>query len=184
MKIYKIAKEEYRPEIVNNEDFIGFHCQQDAISPSDGIIQMDDTHGYYYYLTILYSLPPKIKEKASEKGLLNKPPRETDKFDEWVEDVAFFLSEQGVRWIFVNKDKPLSEDFSQGEGEGEGEYTHQYYVLLPKLNRIGQIDVSAISDEETAYVYNISSGQPQCIEMNLGYDLATSEELYRDLGLG
>ncbi|MFA7219240.1 MAG: hypothetical protein WC119_01890 [Synergistaceae bacterium] len=155
MKIYRIAGI-YNDRVRNHGDYIGLHCQSRPRSEYDDIIINDNNYAEDYYLHILDALPFAMRDKASRLGLMQKPYKYTDEFDKWSEKVHEFLSENNIRWIFVSRDKALSDQY--------GDY--RYHVLLPASCVLHIFDDPNVNDMAWAYLYNANECVPICIQLD------------------
>jgi hypothetical protein len=151
---YRLANE-YDPGL--DPDFIGFHCQQSERGPYDDIIYPKEDYATDYFIQILNGLPFNLRDMARNSGLMSMPEKYSDEFDEWVEKVADFLTENGVRWIFVSDTRPLND---------YGSYC--YYVSMKNEDALMILDDINVNDTASAWVYMVSGehvGKPRLVLM-------------------
>jgi len=138
----------------NHKDFVGYHCSERS-SPNGRIVP---SYGKQYFYEILDGLPGTLRDRALDMGLMNQPDDEySNEFEIWAKEVADFLWENGIRWLFVSHDKPYTTDRYMGASYGN----NCFYVLFPESNQINAIR-DAHEIDATAYVYHVSR-PPQLI---------------------
>jgi len=135
----------------DDPDFIGYHCQNSEPNGAyDGIIVNNEHYARNYFLGILEALPFSLRDQAMESGLLEQPEDSYSKeFEEWTREVAKFLKDNGVRWIFVSDTRPLIE-FGQ----------HCFYVSMNANDAIWIFDDPGVNDIAYVYVYMIQGELP------------------------
>ena len=155
-------KKSSHQDIVNQTDFIGYHCQQSGFF--DGEIINDNNYPEDYYNLILDALPYELRDKAFNEGLLDGRPEDqyTDEFALWSEKVHDFLWDNGIRWIFVSQNVPLGGD-TRRMGAVYGD--HCYYVLLPDNAVLWIIDDIGVNDVAFAYLYDSKIANPQMVSI-------------------
>jgi len=143
-------------------DFIGFHCQK---RPRAGIANEDTIGMGYdpevgagsygdYFLEIMDALPFELRDIALEQGLMEGPDRYDEAYAEWHEEVKDFLYENGIRWIFVSHNQPLTD---------YGDYC--YAVALSEDAILHVIPDTGVNDTADAYVYDSKVATPTVVEV-------------------
>jgi hypothetical protein len=160
-RVYRKASLESMKDL---PDFIGFHCQvrpRRDISNEDTIglgYNADIAAGGYgeYFAEILDSLPFELRDSAMDLGLLGDevPSSYDDGYKEWHDNVREFLYDNGIRWIFVSENKPLTD---------YGDYC--YAVMLDDAAVLTVIPDVGVNDAAAAYVYNSSVAIPKVVEV-------------------
>lgn len=148
-------------------DFIGFHCQareRREIAYEDTIGMGHDPEtgagGYGEYLPqILDALPNDLRDVALEKGWMEGPDQYDDGYAEWHEVVKDFLYDNGIRWIFVSDNEPLTD---------YGDWC--YAVSLPEAAVLDIIPDPGVNDTADVYIYDSKVAIPQVSEIDDGGD--------------
>jgi hypothetical protein len=147
-------------------DFIGFHCQRGerkdiAYEDTIGMGHDDETgSGSYgeYFPEILDSLDFTLRDAAMEQGLMEAPDRYDDAYAEWHEKVKDFLYDNGIRWIFVSENTPLTD---------YGDYC--YAVALSDKAVLHVMEDIGVNDIAQAYVYDSKVAIPTVVELDENY---------------
>jgi len=135
----------YNP--IYDPNFVGYYCT--AYNEDEaGIIKNTEENSDNHFLDILKALPPEIRRKAEENGLLKKPKRHGKGFDDWSSRVYRFFKEEWIRWIPVSEKEPdedrLSEEIC-------------FYVSIPEEEAIIIFDGSG-SEAESSIIVFMSKG--------------------------
>lgn len=162
-RVYAAATMEDAKDI---PDFIGFHCQRGerkdiAYEDTIGMGYNPQTgSGSYgeYFREIMDSLPFKLRDIAMEQGLMEGPDTFDDAYAEWHEKVKDFLYDNGIRWIFVSENTPLTD---------YGDYC--YAVSLPDAAVLHVMDDIGVNDVAAAYVYDSKIAIPSTVELDENY---------------
>lgn len=127
-------------------EFIGYHCQSSPRNP-----QYDDkfnpAYAERFFSQILDALPYDIRDDAL--ALLEKRPEYIVEDEDWGEEVADFLNEKNIRWIFVSENKPLPD---YGE--------HCYKVYMPDNIVLEYMPDVEVNYSAYAVLYSADLGVP------------------------
>ena len=140
---------------IDEESYIGFHCQKYQ-HKGDYQGSINREYGETWMPQIVDALNFDIQDELMDilkdkfdRDIRDFPSKWDDDFEDWSEEVEYFLEDKGIHWIFVSEERPL-ENFG----------TFCYKVYLPEREVMTVLPDFGVEGTASVYIYDSNKIKP------------------------